>query len=150
MSHLAIYVGSSFPISEQRSTTTGSSLTECKLNTSAWARITEGAKDTEINGEEIDIPTDNPDPSTDHLSLELDKLVADLKEKIQENDPQLRNGVQKFVNRYNKMRSSHTTALMASSFHCFGSLMGGTITMVGLDEEDASQCRQQLQVDEKV
>jgi len=91
VSHLAIYIGSSFPISEQRSTTT---LTECKLNTSAWARITEGAKDTEINGEEIDIPTDNPDPSsTDHLSLELDKLVADLKEKIQENDPQLRNGV---------------------------------------------------------
>ena len=59
--------------------------------------------------------------------------MVDLKQRIQENDdPQLIEGVQKFVDRYNKMRSSHSTALMSSSFHCFGSLMGGTITSVQL------------------
>ena len=42
------------------------------INISAWARITEEAKDSGTNVEEIDIPTDNSDPSTDYLNLELD------------------------------------------------------------------------------
>ena len=78
----------------------------------------------------MDPATDNPDQSIDQLSLKLDEVIDDLKQMIQENDPQLRNGVEKFVNRYNKTRSSHSTAMLASSFLCFGSLMGGTIASV--------------------
>ena len=67
---------------EQTNTTTGSPLPEYDFNTPAWARIMEGAKDTETHGEEIDVHTDDSNLSIDDLSLELDKLVADLKEKI--------------------------------------------------------------------
>ena len=61
------------------------------------------------------------------IGTSLDEVVADLKIKIQ-NDPQLRSGVEKFVARYNKMSESNLNALLASSFHRFGWLFGGSIT----------------------
>jgi len=48
------------------------------------------------------------------------------------------------------MRGSHSTAMLASSFHCFGLLMDGTITSVQGGGEGTSQFSQQLQVYEKV
>ena len=117
---------------DEQTTTTSSASDKFNYNTPAWARIREGAKDTdnETRADNMDPATNNPDLSIDQLSLKLDEVIDDLKQMIQENDPQLRNGVEKFVNRYNKMRGSHSTAMLASSFHRFGSLMGGTITSV--------------------
>ena len=65
-----------------------------------------------------------------HLALELDSVFDDLKMQISEQDPQLRSGVKKFIDRYKKMRKSNSKALIASSFHCFGSLHGGTVTRI--------------------
>ena len=69
--------------------------------TSAWARIRERerAKDTDTETRvDMDPATDNPDLSIDQLSLKLNEVIDNLKYIIQENDPQLRNGVEKFVN----------------------------------------------------
>ena len=65
-----------------------------------------------------------------HLSNELDSVVSDLKKRLSSPDSELRLGVKKFIERYNSMKVSHSTALMASSFHCFGSLNSGTVTHI--------------------
>jgi len=46
----------------------------------------------------MDPATDNPDLSIDQLSFILNEVIDNLKYTIQENDLQLRNGVEKFVN----------------------------------------------------
>lgn len=97
---------------------------------SCWAKIAEDAKESDEceDNENPSVPEDNIDPK--HLSLDLDGLIYDLKMRLEEPDTQLRSGVRKFISRFNKMRESHSTALMASSFHCFGSLQGGTVTSI--------------------
>jgi len=127
---LSFYLSVTQLLDEQTNTKSSPS-DKYDFSTPAWARIREGAKDTDTDTgvDNLDPLTDH-DPSTDQLSLKLDELIDDLKQMIQENDPQLRDGVEKFVNRYNKMRCSHATAMLASLFHCFGSLMGGTVTSV--------------------
>ena len=55
----------------------------------------------------------------------------DLKQHMDEDDPQLCSGVKKIIVRYNTMMRSHSNALMASAFHCFGSQHNpGTVTCV--------------------
>ena len=55
----------------------------------------------------------------------------DLKQRMDEGDPQLCSGVKKIIVRYKTMAKSHSNALMASTFHCFGSQHNpGTVTCV--------------------
>ena len=63
------------------------------------------------------------------LTQELESLFTDLKMRVRQQDPQLQTGVRKFINRYNKMASNNSIALLASSFHCFGKTNGRTVTL---------------------
>ena len=90
------------------------------------ARITQDSEDMEIAEAETD-QSDIIDPAL--LSVQLDSVIADLKLRLGEADPQLQTGVRKFIERYNKMKSQ-STALIASSFHCFGSVPRGTVTRI--------------------
>ena len=104
------------------------------FSASCWVKIQEDAKDTEDEQHEVDESFSEPEPEDDldpiHLSEELDSVFKDLKMRLEEQDSQLRSGVRKFINRYKKMKKSYSTALLASSFHCFGSLNGGTVTNI--------------------
>ena len=66
------------------------------------------------------------------LSADLESVIMDLKQRLDEGDPQLCSGVRTFIVRYNTMAKSHgSNALMASAFHCFGSQHNpGTVTCV--------------------
>ena len=65
------------------------------------------------------------------LSVDLESVIMDLKQCMDEGDPQLCSGVNKFIVRYNTMTKSHSNALMSSAFHCFGSQHNpGTVTCV--------------------
>ena len=65
------------------------------------------------------------------LSVDLESVIMDLKQRLDEGDLQLCSGVKKFIVRYNTMVKSHSNALMASAFHCFGSQHNpGTVTCV--------------------
>ena len=56
------------------------------------------------------------------LSNELESIFEDLKQRLNDDDPQLCSGMKKFIARYNTMSESHgSIALLASAFHCFGS-----------------------------
>ena len=96
------------------------------FSTSYWTKIREGTKDSD-DEEEVDknspVPEDDQDPV--QLSLELDSVFNDLKMRVMEEDHQLQSGVRRFINRYKKKKESCSSALMASSFDCFGSLHGG-------------------------
>ena len=63
------------------------------------------------------------------LTQELESLFTDLKMRVRQQDPQLKTGVRKFINRYNKMASNNSIALLASSFHCFVKTNGRTVTL---------------------
>ena len=67
------------------------------------ARITQDSEDMEIAEAETD-QSDIIDPAL--LSVQLDSEIADLKLRLGEADPQLQTGVRKFIERYNKMKSS--------------------------------------------
>ena len=60
----------------------------------------------------------------------LDSVVTNLNKHLSTLDSELRLGVKKFIDHYNSMKVSHSTALMASSFHCFGSSNSGTVTHI--------------------
>ena len=66
------------------------------------------------------------------LSVDLESIIKDLKQHMDEGDPQLCSGVKKFIVRYNNtMAKSHSNALMASAFHCFASQHNpGTVTCI--------------------
>ena len=65
------------------------------------------------------------------LSVDLESVIMDLKQCMDEGDPQLCSGVKNFFVRYNTMVKSYSNALMASAFHCFGSQHNpGTVTCV--------------------
>jgi len=59
------------------------------------------------------------------LEVKLEAIFQDMKSKLQEADPQITTGVQKFIDCYNKMKSN---ALLASSLHQFGSMYAGVAT----------------------
>ena len=59
------------------------------------------------------------------LEVKLEEVFQDLKSKLKENDPQINTGVQKFIDRYNTMKSN---ALLASALHQFGLMYAGVAT----------------------
>lgn len=59
------------------------------------------------------------------LEVKVEAVFQDMKSKLQGADPQITTGVQKFIDRSNKMKSN---ALLASSLHQFGSMYGGVAT----------------------
>uniref|UniRef100_A0A1X7UGY1 Uncharacterized protein n=1 Tax=Amphimedon queenslandica TaxID=400682 RepID=A0A1X7UGY1_AMPQE len=68
---------------------------------------------------------------TSKLSTKLESVFLFLKECLTCDDLQLCSGVQKFIARYSTMSKSHSTALMASAFHCFSSQQSfGNVTHV--------------------
>ncbi len=84
-------------------------------------------------GGDLDSVSDQSDAAEDEnspavLLQELDSVFGDLKVRLTDEDPHLRLGVRKFIDRYNKMRKNNSTALMTSAFHCFGATHGGTVT----------------------
>ena len=89
-----------------------------------------GEYNEEEDGADESLPEadNNLDPMK--LSQELELVLDDLKMRLQDQDLQLQSGVRKFINRYNKMKTSQSNALMASCFHNFGSLHGGTVTNI--------------------
>ena len=93
----------------------------------AFPRMRDFSVDTDSASEDIVLPGES---DSSDLLQELDSVIADLKIRLQQPDPNLRLGVKKFIDRYNKMKRSNSTALMTSSFHCFGRTPGGTITSV--------------------
>ena len=95
---------------------------------SCWSLKEEFNEEEDGANESLPESENNLDPMK--LSQELDLVFDDLKMRLQDQDPQLRSGVRKFINRYNKMKKSPSNALMASSFHTFGSLHGGTVTNI--------------------
>ena len=105
------------------------------ISANLWAKITQDCEDTDIGQvqthEDSINPKDDQDPVT--LSAQLDSVVADLKLRLEKDDPQLRTGVEKFIYRYNKMKSQ-STAVIASSFHCFGSVYGCSRTVTHIQE----------------
>ena len=88
-----------------------------------WAVVREDAKDTsemETRGKH----SSNEEIGND-LEVKLEEVFQDLKSKLKENDPQINTGVQKFIDRYNTMKSN---ALLASALHQFGSMYAGVAT----------------------
>ena len=88
-----------------------------------WAVVREDAKDTsemETRGKD----SSNEEIGND-LEVKLEEVFQDLKSKLKENDPQINTGVQKFIDRYNTMKSN---ALLASALHQFGSMYAGVAT----------------------
>ena len=86
------------------------------------------------NGDHI-IPSansDNTDTETpvniDEVLTEVDSFASTLKLHLQQNDHQLVSGVKKFLTRYKDLAAYRSTARLASAFHQFGWVFGGTIS----------------------
>ena len=98
-------------------------------STSLLARIQRLSEDTD-SVPNLDNKTEEPDeiPET-FLSHQIDLIFSDLKARLKQQDPQFVSGVNKFIDSYKKMNNS--TAVIASSLHCFGShVHGRTVTSV--------------------
>ena len=87
-----------------------------------WAAVREDAKDT---SEMEERGKDSSNEMGNDLEVKLEEVFQDLKSKLKENDPQINTGVQKFIDRYNTMKSN---ALLASALHQFGSMYAGVAT----------------------
>ena len=87
-----------------------------------WAAVREDAKDT---SEIEERGKDSSNEMGNDLEVKLEEVFQDLKSKLKENDPQINTGVQKFIDRFNTMKSN---ALLASALHQFGSMYAGVAT----------------------
>ena len=61
-----------------------------------------------------------------NMSVDIDKIAEDLKRKLNEGNDQLILGIEKFINRYEKLKLS--PAMLTSSMFRFGWIFGGTTT----------------------
>ena len=64
----------------------------------------------------------------DKLLTEVDSFASTIKLLLQQNDHQLVSGVGKFLTRYKDLAAYRSTARLASAFHQFGWVLGGTIS----------------------
>ncbi len=93
------------------------------LSLSCWAVVREDANDTTC---ETDRGVGNSDENTGNdLEVQLQDVFLDMKSKLKENDPQVNSGIQKFIDRYTKIKSN---AVLASALHQFGSMYAGIAT----------------------
>ena len=92
-----------------------------RVEASCWSTIGEYNEEEDEADESLPEADNNLDPMMPSQELEL--VLEDLKMRLQDQDLQLQSG-EKI---YNKMK---TSALMASCFHNFGSLHGGTVTNI--------------------
>ena len=73
--------------------------------------------------------SDNTDTETiDEVLTEVDSFASTLKLHLQQNDHQLVSGVKKFLTRFKDLAAYRSTARLASAFHQFGWVFGGTIS----------------------
>lgn len=103
----------------------GKEMIEKTKSETCWAIIEEGSKDEEIvecqNG--LD---DNPEfKKNESIEAALNEVFVDISEKLKQKDPQFISGIQKFIDRYNGIKSD---AVLASSFHKFGKFDTGKST----------------------
>ena len=96
------------------------------FTTTAWDLMRAGSHDNAA------APSPNPPDRKElaekihKMSADINEIAEDLKSKINEGNDQLLAGIEKFINRYGKLKSS--PALLASSMFRFGWTFGGTTT----------------------
>lgn len=64
----------------------------------------------------------------DKVLTEVDSFASTLKLHLQQNDDQLVSRIRKFLTRYKDLAAYRSTAKLASAFHQFGWVLGGTIS----------------------
>ena len=97
------------------------------FSSKAWKIIREGARE-----ESEEVTQDSTSPDDDFLDEEITSVLLDLKERMAR-DPngQLKQGIQKFCQRYKQMaQQQFNDNRIASALNRFGWVFGGTVTSV--------------------
>ena len=100
------------------------------FSSNAWKVITEDAQDQDDNEVMTTIVKSTPDATA--VTSDLTIIIEDLKQRPeQDTSGQLKQGVQKFCQRYQQMSvQKFSNNRIASAFNCFGWVFGGNITSI--------------------